>query len=152
VSQPQSVAPQFVRALRAKEAGVYLAQVIGLTTPVPAQQMWRLARTGDLPAVRLGRTVWFQQHVLDAVGRASKVTAGPLKSTEESGALPVVSVSDTASLSGSQLTRADSHLLAKGASSASRELASTGCDKCVLRGCGNRARRALPIRAPGHDA
>lgn len=151
MSQALASAPQFARALRAKEAGEYLAQVIGLATPIPAQQMWRLARTGDLPTVRLGRTVWFQQHVLDAAGRVPEVTA-PLKSPEATRVLPVVSNSETTSLSGSQPTGADSQLLAKSASSASLEIASTGCDKCALRRCGKKAGGALPIGASGNDA
>lgn len=57
-SQPHLTAGH--RALRAAEAGVYLAQLLGLATPISAAQMWQYAREGIIPVVRLGRRVWFQ--------------------------------------------------------------------------------------------
>jgi hypothetical protein len=56
------------KALRAAEAGAYLADRIGLPAAIAARQMWHYARTGVLPAVRLGRHVWFQTDALDAFG------------------------------------------------------------------------------------
>ena len=55
------------KALTAAEAGAYLAERIGLSTPIRAQRMWHFARSGQLPSVRLGRRVWFQVHALDKV-------------------------------------------------------------------------------------
>jgi hypothetical protein len=54
------------QALTAHDAGVYLARVIGLPDPIPAQRMWHYARVGAVPAVRLGRRVWFQTTALKA--------------------------------------------------------------------------------------
>jgi hypothetical protein len=66
------------RALGAAEAGVYLAQLLGLATPISAAQMWRYAREGIIPVVRLGRRVWFQSAALHAFitsGGAASVSA-----------------------------------------------------------------------------
>ena len=54
------------RALSAAQAGIRLAQLLGLDQPIPKQRMWQLARCESLPVVRLGRRVWFQSTTLDA--------------------------------------------------------------------------------------
>ncbi len=54
------------RAFRAREAGQYLARLIGLDQPFTEQHMWRLAREGVLPSVRLRRSVFFQSEALEA--------------------------------------------------------------------------------------
>jgi hypothetical protein len=55
------------RALGARAAGEYLAQIIGCATSFSAQQMWALARTNQIPAVRIGRRVFFQRDALEAL-------------------------------------------------------------------------------------
>lgn len=48
------------RAVRAEEAGKFLGKLVGLDRPIPAAIMWRLAREGVIPTVRLGRSVYFR--------------------------------------------------------------------------------------------
>ena len=54
------------RALLAWEAGEYLAHVLGRPSPFTAQQMWAWARADQIPAVRIGRRVYFRTESLDA--------------------------------------------------------------------------------------
>jgi hypothetical protein len=49
------------RAMNAAEAGMALAAMIGLAEPITAVAMWRLARLGHIPCVRLGRRVLFRR-------------------------------------------------------------------------------------------
>jgi hypothetical protein len=57
------------RALKAEEAGEYLAKLLGLPHALSAQKMWRLARGREIPSVHLGREVWFQTDTLEAFSR-----------------------------------------------------------------------------------
>ncbi len=63
-----------LRAMVAAEAGVFLAQRIGLAEPIPAQRMWRLARVGLIPCIRLGRRRLFQSTVLENIAANGGVT------------------------------------------------------------------------------
>lgn len=45
-------------------AGESLAALVGRTTPFSAQQMWGMARAGQVPHVRIGRRIFFQRNVL----------------------------------------------------------------------------------------
>lgn len=53
------------KAMTAPDAGVYVAALIGLSEPLSAQAIWRLARVEDLPSVRLGRRVYFRKDAVD---------------------------------------------------------------------------------------
>ena len=53
-------------ALCARDAGIYLADRIGLSGALPKQRMWQLAREGQISVVRIGRRIWFQTRALDA--------------------------------------------------------------------------------------
>ena len=53
-----------VRALRATEAGVELARLIGLDHAISARRMWALARSGTIPCIRINRIVLFQTTTL----------------------------------------------------------------------------------------
>lgn len=55
-----------LRALRACEAGVYLAGLLGLDEPFSAQQMWAMARSNAVPVVRIGRLIFWQTTALEA--------------------------------------------------------------------------------------
>jgi hypothetical protein len=55
------------RALTAAAAGAYLSEQMGLDTPIPAALMWKYAREEEIPAVRLGRRVWFRTDILDTI-------------------------------------------------------------------------------------
>ena len=54
-------------ALSAREAGEYLAHIIGCAKPFTEQQMWAMGRADEVPVVRLGkrRMIW-QKEALDA--------------------------------------------------------------------------------------
>jgi hypothetical protein len=52
------------RAVRAKEAGVVLAQMIGIPEPIKAARVFQLVRLGVLPAIHVGRRVWVQVSAL----------------------------------------------------------------------------------------
>ena len=54
------------QSFRAAEAGVRLAQLLGLPKPISAQRMWHLGRAGVIPRVRLGRMVLFAPRDLQA--------------------------------------------------------------------------------------
>ena len=54
------------RAMRAREAGLYLAALIGEERAFPATTMWRLARNNLVKTVRLGRLVYFRTVDLEA--------------------------------------------------------------------------------------
>jgi hypothetical protein len=58
------------RALRAQEAGRYLADALGLPQPFSAQAMWQMGRSAVVPTVRIGRRVFFLTDRLDAYVRA----------------------------------------------------------------------------------
>lgn len=65
-------------ALKATQAGEYLARKMGIDTPFPTSYMWKLARENQVPVVRLGRRVWFRTDILDSIalghnGRANHV-------------------------------------------------------------------------------
>lgn len=60
------------RALKAGQAGEYLAKLLGLPCAVSAQKMWRLARADLIPSFRLGREVWFQTDSLEAFCRTEQ--------------------------------------------------------------------------------
>jgi hypothetical protein len=49
------------RALRAKEAGSYLAHLIGRDCPFPATTMWRFARQNLVKTIRIGRLYYFRE-------------------------------------------------------------------------------------------
>ncbi len=53
------------RALRAAEAGQYLAELSGVPKPFTAQKMWLLARRGHIRIFSDGRNVWFQEDALE---------------------------------------------------------------------------------------
>ena len=53
------------KALRAADAGRYLAERLGIDRPFDEQTMWRLARRGDVPVVRVRRDVYFRTDALD---------------------------------------------------------------------------------------
>jgi hypothetical protein len=53
-------------ALRAAEAGAYLAHLMTLPAPVPARKMWSLARLEAIPFIRLNRGLWFRPSDLRA--------------------------------------------------------------------------------------
>ena len=63
-----------VRAMNAAEAGVFLARLIGLQQPIPAQRIWRLVRVGLIPCVRLGRRVLIVSTVLEQIATNGGVT------------------------------------------------------------------------------
>ncbi len=71
-----------LRAMNAAEAGVLLAQLIGLKQPIPAQRMWRLTRVGLIPSVRLGRRVLFQSTALERIASSGGVTFHSLEGAE----------------------------------------------------------------------
>jgi len=52
-------------ALKAADAGRYLAKALGLPEAVSAQGMWTYARTNAIPCVRIGRRIWFRVQSLD---------------------------------------------------------------------------------------
>lgn len=58
----QSVVPgdNAPRAMRAREAGEFLATLVGLDNPIPAETMWRYARQGIVKTIRLGRLCYFR--------------------------------------------------------------------------------------------
>lgn len=51
-------------ALRATEAGEYLAFLVGRLEPFTAQQMWAMARADVIPVVRVGRRIFWQSDTL----------------------------------------------------------------------------------------
>lgn len=53
------------KALKAAEAGGYLADALGLPQPISEQGMWAYARNEVIPAIRLGRRIWFLPRALD---------------------------------------------------------------------------------------
>lgn len=53
------------RALKAAEAGRYLADRLGRDHPFDEQAMWRFARRGDIDVVRIRRDVYFRTDLLD---------------------------------------------------------------------------------------
>ena len=53
------------RALRAKEAGEYLARLVGLPKPIPATTMWRFARLRRIKTIRCGRLHYFRTTELE---------------------------------------------------------------------------------------
>jgi hypothetical protein len=52
-------ADQIPVALKAAEAGAYLAKALGLPDSISEQSMWAYARSNTIPAVRIGRRIWF---------------------------------------------------------------------------------------------
>jgi hypothetical protein len=56
---------QIRRAMRAKRAGCYLAEQLGIDEPFDEHTMWRLARRGDIPVLRIRRGVYFLTDALD---------------------------------------------------------------------------------------
>ena len=67
-------------ALEAADAGIYMARILGRAVPYSAQQMWAMARQGQVPVVRIGRRVYFQTHALDAFIAAGGSKGGRLNS------------------------------------------------------------------------
>lgn len=59
------------RVMKARAAGEHLARALGLPVAFSEQQMWRYARLGLLPSVRIGRTVWFDIDAINAYIRPS---------------------------------------------------------------------------------
>jgi hypothetical protein len=53
------------KAMRAAEAGRYLAERLRLDRPFDAQTMWRFARRRDVPSFKLRRSVLFYSDALD---------------------------------------------------------------------------------------
>jgi hypothetical protein len=53
-------------ALRAREAGEFLAELIGLPAPISAATMWRLSRLGRIPCTYLGSRRFFRREDLRA--------------------------------------------------------------------------------------
>lgn len=53
------------RALKAKDAGVLLAELLGLSEPVSEQSMWKLARHKEIPHKRLAGQVFFRTDWLE---------------------------------------------------------------------------------------
>jgi hypothetical protein len=51
-------------ALKASEAGAYLANALGLPERISAQSMWTYARANAIPAIRIGRRVYFDTEKL----------------------------------------------------------------------------------------
>ena len=56
------------RSLKARDAGVFLAELLGLSVPISEQTMWRLARQKEVPYKRLAgqvlfRTDWLERFV-----------------------------------------------------------------------------------------
>ena len=49
-----------LRAMRAREAGAFLAALVGLSEPVSAAKMWRYARLGRIKAIQMGRHRYFR--------------------------------------------------------------------------------------------
>lgn len=62
------------RALRAEEAGRYLAERIGLSAAPSRQRMWRLARLKLIESFHLGRSVYFTTDSLDRLVVSGGVT------------------------------------------------------------------------------
>lgn len=58
--------PTTGRAVDAREAGILLAELVGLSQPLTKQRVYKLARDGVLPCVRLGRVVRFQTQQLES--------------------------------------------------------------------------------------
>lgn len=65
------------RALQAKSAGEYLASVLGCWKPFSAQQMWAMARTNQIPSVRVGRRVIFLRDAIDAFASSGGTARAP---------------------------------------------------------------------------
>ena len=63
--------------LRAEQAGYYLANLLGRDEPFTPQQMWRMARNGQIPSVPLGRSVLFRTVDLDSFVTAHESAASP---------------------------------------------------------------------------
>jgi hypothetical protein len=59
-ARPEQGSTQAEGAVRAKEAGRVLATLIGVSEPFTAPAMWRLARLGIVPHVRVGRQLYFR--------------------------------------------------------------------------------------------
>lgn len=53
------------RALRAREAGEYLARLVGLPKPIPPTTMWRFARLRRIKTIRCGRLHYFRTTELE---------------------------------------------------------------------------------------
>jgi len=53
------------RSLKAKAAGVFLAELLGLPEPISDQSMWRLARQKEIPHKRLAGQVLFRTDWLE---------------------------------------------------------------------------------------
>lgn len=47
-------------ALRARDAGEYLAKLVGIAMAFPPRKMWSLARAEAIPFVRVNRDLWFR--------------------------------------------------------------------------------------------
>jgi hypothetical protein len=60
MDQQQNTNRSAPRALRAEEAGRVLAGLVGMDTPISPAKMWRYARQGLVPTVRLGRLRYFR--------------------------------------------------------------------------------------------
>lgn len=59
VADPANPNPE--RAFSASLAGESLAALVGRPTPFSAQQMWGMARAGQVPHVRIGRRIFFNE-------------------------------------------------------------------------------------------
>jgi hypothetical protein len=59
-ANPHTLIPPVEYALRAREAGKYLAQLVGIPEAFPPRKMWALARAEAVPVVRLNRDLWFR--------------------------------------------------------------------------------------------
>lgn len=59
------MSPTDYSSLKAKEAGKYLATLLGNTSPIPEQSMWRLARQRKIPHKRLSRQILFRTDWLE---------------------------------------------------------------------------------------
>ena len=59
------MSPPNYRSLKAKEAGSLLASLLGLSSPISAQSMWRLARLKKIPHKRIARQILFRTDWLE---------------------------------------------------------------------------------------
>lgn len=57
--------PKKTAALTPVQTAAYITRQCGLPSPMHVQQVWKLARKGILPHVRLGRRMYFRPEALD---------------------------------------------------------------------------------------
>ncbi len=68
-------------SLEAREAGEYLSRRLTLQKPISPSQMWRYARTGVIPCVRIGRRVWFSTKTLNSLTEPQRTAIHSLRET-----------------------------------------------------------------------